>query len=249
MTDTRTTPAVGILYPGHAAEDDYPALEAALGGTIRLPLVHTTIGVDEHTPEALLDTGSAERLAEGARRMNAEHPVDSMMWACTSGSFVYGYDGAHAQARALEEVAGVPASSTSLAYLHALEALGVSKVAVAASYPDDLAQHLRALLERAGIDVVTFAAHGIFTAAEVGLMGEADITRMIREVDVVEAEAMLVPDTAMHSLRWIDSFEAALGKPVLTANLVTVWEGLRITGHPVPELQRLGRLFSPVASP
>ncbi len=31
--------AVGLLYPGHSAEDDYPALEARLDGSIRLPVV------------------------------------------------------------------------------------------------------------------------------------------------------------------------------------------------------------------
>ncbi|GAA1184492.1 maleate cis-trans isomerase family protein [Nesterenkonia xinjiangensis] len=244
MTDSQHAPTIGILYPGHAAEDDYPAFEEAAGGAVRLPLVHTTIGVDEHTPEALLETGSAARLAEGTARLLADHTVDAVMWACTSGSFVYGHDGAAEQARAVQEVAGVPASSTSLAYLHALEALDVRHVAVTASYPADLAEHFRALLGRAGVDVVTFAAHGIFTAAEVGLMGRDDVIAMIRAVDVPQAEAMLVPDTAMHSLGWIPELEEALGKPVLTANQVTIWEGLRLTGRPAPALPMLGRLDS-----
>ncbi|GAB3186644.1 maleate cis-trans isomerase family protein [Nesterenkonia suensis] len=238
----RATPAVGILYPGHAAEDDYPTFEETADGAVHLPLVHTTIGVDEHTPESLLETGSARRLADGARRLIAEHPVDSVMWACTSGSFVYGYDGALAQARALQEVADVPASSTSLAFLHALQALGVGQVAVAASYPSDLAAHFEALLARSGVDVVTFAAHGIFTAAEVGLMGREDVVAMARAVDVPQAEAMLIPDTAMHSLGWIRHLEDALDKPVLTANQVTVWEGLRLSGRTVPALPALGQL-------
>ena len=46
----------------------------------------------------------------------------------------------------------------------------------------------------------------------------------------------------MHSLRWIDELEQAAGKIVLTANQVTVWEGLRIAGHPL-KLDGLGTLF------
>lgn len=242
MTDTDEVPVVGILYPGHAAEDDYPSFEETTGGAVRLPLVHTTIGVDEHTPEALLETGAPWRLADGARRLLAEHPVDSVMWACTSGSFVFGHDGALTQVRALQEVAGAPASSTSLAFLRALEALDITQVAVAASYPSDLAAHFEALLARAEVDVVTFSAHGIFTAAQVGQMGREDVIAMARAVDVPAAEAMLIPDTAMHSLGWIRDLEETLGKPVLTANQVTVWEGLRISGRPVPVLPALGRL-------
>lgn len=265
MTPARTT-TVGILYPGHAAEDDYPTLESALarsesGPAVRLPVTITTIGVDEHTPEALLETGSHNRLAEGASRLlasqrseaehddDSHHSVDSVMWACTSGSFVYGWQGAQEQARRLAQHAGRPASSTSLAFAGAVQALGVTRVAVAASYPADLAGHFRRFLAAAGIDVVGFAARGIFTAGEVGHLGRQDVLSMIGAVDLPEAEALLVPDTAMHSLLWIEDFEAALGKPVLSANQVTVWEGMRIAGLAEPALAGLGTLFRPAERP
>lgn len=235
-------PTVGILYPGHAAEDDYPRLAAAEPQALRLPLVHTTIGVDEHTVEALRETGSHARLAEGAGRLQSAHAVDALMWACTSGSFAFGRDGARAQVEALREVAGVPTSSTSLAFAHALEALDVGRVGVAASYPQPLAEHFRSFLTEHGVEVLTFAAEGVFTAAEVGHLGRDLMLTMIRAVDTDDVEAVLVPDTALHSLDWVAEVEHTLGKPVLTANQVTVWEGLRLTGRPMPTLPQLGRL-------
>ncbi|HLL37349.1 MAG TPA: decarboxylase, partial [Streptomyces sp.] len=36
--------ALGFLYPGHSAEDDYPRIEQLLGSDIRVDLVHTDIG-------------------------------------------------------------------------------------------------------------------------------------------------------------------------------------------------------------
>lgn len=242
------TITVGILYPGHAAEDDYPDFEQTLSNRqspppVKLPVTITTIGVDEHTPEALLETGSHARLTEGAGRLLAEHRVDSVMWACTSGSFVYGWEGAQEQARKLAGETGLPASSTSLAFARGVKALGVTKVAVAASYPEELAGHFREFLEAGGSEVVNFAAHGVFTAEAVGHMGAEEISAMLRAVDVPEAEAMLVPDTAMHSLRWVEEFEAALGKPVLTANQVTVWEGMRVAGVEHPQVPDLGQLL------
>ena len=245
-----TPVTVGILYPGHAAEDDYPAFEATLKSSaaepaVRLPVTITTIGVDEHTVEALTETGSAHRLAEGAQRLLSAHPVDSVMWACTSGSFVYGWEGAHQQARLLADAADLPASSTSLAFARAVESLEVSTVAVAASYPTELAAHFKEFLRAAGAEVSAFAAHGVFTAEAVGRMSREDVTAMIQSVDVPEAEAMLVPDTAMHSLLWVDELEQALGKPVLTANQVTVWEGMQIAGVARPQLPGLGALLRP----
>jgi maleate cis-trans isomerase len=47
----------------------------------------------------------------------------------------------------------------------------------------------------------------------------------------------------MHSLAWLDELEAAAGMPVLTANQVTVFEGLRLAGR-VPPLPGLGALFT-----
>ncbi|MGY0536484.1 maleate cis-trans isomerase family protein [Nocardioides sp. YJ-D4] len=234
-------PVVGLLYPGYAAEDDFPALENALGGAIWLPLVHTSMGRDEHTVEALLDTGSAARLAQGADAI-AAHSPDAVMWACTSGSFVYGRDGAAAQAAAISERLGVPASSTSIAFVEAARSLGLEKVAVAASYPEELAAHFSTFLEAGGVEVVSFGASGIFTAVDAGRLRPDAVLEMTLSVDVPEAEAVLVPDTALHTLTCIDTLEKALGKPVLTANQVTVWEGLRLAGTPRP-LPRLGTLF------
>ncbi|MEU6137902.1 maleate cis-trans isomerase [Nocardioides sp. NPDC047086] len=234
-------PVIGLLYPGHAAEDDFPALENALGGTIWLPLVHTSMGRDEHTVAALLDTGSADRLAAGADAIGVHSP-DAVMWACTSGSFVFGWDGAAAQAAAIGERLRCPASSTSIAFIEAARTLGLRKVAVAASYPEELAGHFRSFLAAGGIEVVSFGASGIFTAVDVGRLGPDAVLEMTLAVDVPDAEAVLVPDTAMHTLTCIDTLEKALGKPVLTANQVTIWEGMRLAGVSRP-LPGLGELF------
>ncbi|MGY4771816.1 maleate cis-trans isomerase family protein [Kribbella sp. CWNU-51] len=233
---------VGLLYPGHSAEDDYPALEARLDGSIRLPVVITSVGEDAHRVDALLDLGRAERLAEGASELAAEQP-DAVMWACTSGSSVFGPEGARIQASGVAQALGVPASSTSIAFVHACRALGVRRVAVAASYPEDVAQHFVRFLAGSGIEVVAMGSHGIITAAEVGTLAADRVIAMVKAADHPDAEAILVPDTAMHTLEIVDNLKAAIGKPVLTANQVTVWKGLDLLG-PVPSLPSLGSLFS-----
>lgn len=232
---------VGLLYPGHSAEDDFPALEARVGGTVRLPVVITSVGEDAHRVDALLDLGRAERLADGAAQLAAERP-DAVMWACTSGSFVFGPEGAAEQVAGVAAAAGVPASSTSIAFVDAAKHLGVRRVAVAASYPEDVAQHFVAFLRAGGVEVVAMGSHGIITAAEVGTLDREDVIAMVKAGDHPDADAVLVPDTAMHTLEIIGDLEAAIGKPVLTANQVTVWKGLQLLG-PVPALPGLGALF------
>lgn len=234
---------VGILYPGHSAEDDFAALEGRVP-TVRLPVAITSVGEDAHRVDALLDLGRTDRLTEGAARLGAAHP-DSMMWACTSGSFVFGRDGARRQAADVADASGVPASSTSIAFVDALQHLNIHRVAVAASYPGEVAAHFVSFLSGAGVQVVSMGSHGIVTAAEVGRLGQAQVIEMACAVDHPDAEAVLVPDTAMHTLGFIDQLESAVGKPVLTANQVTVWKGLQLIGL-LPPLPGLGRLFGAV---
>ncbi|MEE1928171.1 decarboxylase [Streptomyces sp. TRM 70351] len=237
--------AVGFLYPGHSAEDDYPRLEAVLretGAGLRLPLVHTDIGEDAHRVDALLEMGSAARLADGMREL-AGRGAQAVVWACTSASFVFGWEGAHEQVRGLAATAGMPASSTSFAFVHAARALGVERVAVAATYPVDVAEHFVAFLKSAGIEVVALRGSGIITAAEVGTWGRSETLAMAGAGDHADAQAVLLPDTALHTAAYLPGLEEALGKPVLTANQVTVWEGLRLLGRPVTT-DRLGALFA-----
>ena len=234
--------ALGFLYPGHSAEDDYPRIEQLLAADIRLDLVHTDIGEDAHRVEALRRMGSPEQLATGIEELRLTG-AEAVVWACTSGSFVYGWEGAHEQVRSLAQAAGMPASSTSFAFVHAMREIGVRRVAVGATYPDDVAGLFAEFLRAGGADVVAVRGAGIVTAAEVGTWGEKELFALARDADDAGAEAVLLPDTALHTASHIPALEEALGKPVLTANQVTVWEGLRLTDRRV-HAPALGALFT-----
>ncbi|MBR8741091.1 maleate cis-trans isomerase [Nocardiopsis sp. MG754419] len=220
---------VGFLYPGHSAEDDYQAF-AGLLGDVELPLVHTLMREDAHRVDALLDVGGEDVLAKGAQEL-AAMDVEAAIWACTSGSFVFGWEGARRQVQGVRDVVGVPASSTSFAFVHALRQLRASRVAIAATYPDDVAQRFVEFLGDAGVSVMSLASHGIATAAEVGNLDPDDALDFVISNDHPRAEVVLVPDTALHSADLIDPMEALLGKTVLTANQVSIWEALRLVGR------------------
>ncbi|MCI2417221.1 maleate cis-trans isomerase [Saccharopolyspora sp. K220] len=232
----------GILYPGYSAEDDYPTLERLLGGGVRLPLVHTLMREDAHRVDALLDIGSPDVLADGARELVDEHRVQSVIWACTSGSFVFGWQGARDQVEKLQAVTGLPTSSTSFAFVHAAAQLGLRRVAVAATYPADVAAKFVEFLHAADLDVVRLSSRGIVTAAEVGTLGRADVLEFAAANDDDLADALLMPDTALHTAAWLGDLEDRLGKPVLTANQVSAWEALRLAGD-LGAHDGLGTLF------
>ncbi len=239
------TTTVAMLYPGHAAEDDYELIASVLvaaGTDVRLPVTITEIESDDHTVDAMAAVGEQHRLAEGLRRAQADQPA-SVMWACTSGSFVYGLDGARRQVADIAALAGLPASSTSLAFVEACHHLGLSRVAIAATYPDPLASRFIGFLGDGGIEVVSLRANDIETASEAGILDGDGLFDMIAAADHPDAGAILIPDTALHTAMWITGLEEKFAKPVLTANQVTAWQGLRLAGITavIPEL---GTLFT-----
>lgn len=242
MTDQTTR--IGILYPFHSAEDDYPRMAPMVRPEVQMEVVHTTIAEDAHREDACLATGDVNRLLEGAREL-APKRVDAAMWACTSGSFVYGLEGARDQVRPVADFLGVPVSSTSLSFVSALQFLGIRRVAVAASYPRDVTLLLKQFLSDAGVETVHLDCLGIVTGVEVALLNQEQVTRFVQSNDHADAEAIVVPDTAMHSAGWVaDLEEAVAGKPVLTANQVTLWQALQLVdGGPFQVDESMGSLF------
>ncbi len=232
---------IGILYPLHSAEDDYPRLAEALTPPVEVDVVHTK-SPNLHQIEQSLVTGSKEYLLDGARQLQSRS-VAVCMWACTSGSFAFGLEGARQQVQDIADALGVPASSTSLAFLSAVRALGRERVAVAATYPEDLSNAFRAFLATDGIEVVHLGCLGIWTGDEVGLVERDEILDFVRANDHPEAQAVLVPDTALHTAAFLPELEAHVGKTVLTANQVTMWEALRLTGALTPQ-KDLGHLMT-----
>ncbi|MFH8799349.1 aspartate/glutamate racemase family protein [Streptomyces sp. NPDC017936] len=234
--------ALGFLYPGHSAEDDYPRIEQLLGSDIRVDLVHTDIGEDAHRVDALRQMGAPERLAAGIEQLRLSG-AEAIVWACTSGGFVHGWEGAQEQVRTLARTAGMPASSTSFAFVHAAQEVGAARVAVGAPYPQDVAGLFAEFLRAGGLEVTGVHSSATVTAAGAGAWGEAEVLALARAADDPGADAVLLPDTALHTVAHLPLLEKELGKPVLTANQVTVWEALRLTDRRV-NAPGLGTLFT-----
>jgi maleate cis-trans isomerase len=137
----------------------------------------------------------------------------------------------------------MPASSTSFAFAHAAPEVGARRVAIAATYPQDVAALFAEFLTEAGLEVVSVSGSGIITAAEVGTWGRDEVLFLAEQGDHPSADAVLLPDTALHTASYIQDLEKALSKPVLTANQVTVWEALRLADRRV-NAPELGTLFT-----
>jgi maleate cis-trans isomerase len=184
------------------------------------------------------ELGRPERLTAAADRF--ETAPDVVSWACSSCSFTHGLEGARDQARALAEHLGVPASSTSLAYLAALDRLGAGRVALASVYHPDLTAAFAAFLAEAGVTTVHAVSADAGSDRALAAWDGQRITELAVAADHEAAEAVLVPETALHTTPLLTDLEERLRKPVLTATAVTVWDAI---GAPPPQ-SGLGTLFS-----
>jgi maleate cis-trans isomerase len=234
-------PTVAVLYPGHSAEDDFAALERRIG-KVHLPVVHTWEGPTEHGVTALRALGAEDQLVPAAA-LARRHRPDALVWACTSGSFVYGAAGVHEQAGWMADAAGVPATSTSIAFLEALRHLGVARVSVAATYPEPVTRHFVDLLTSGGVDVRAVTSGDVPSGEDAGRLDDEQVLALVvGGGHPPEAEVVLVPDTALHTVALLPRLEAELGRPVLTANQVSAWHGLRLAGWRA-QADALGALF------
>lgn len=153
----------------------------------------------------------------------------AVAYACTFGSFVGGLAGEAALVDAMV-AAGAPAAvTTSGALLMALRHLGISRVATVTPYTNDLTAGLSAFLAEADIAVVATAGLGLI--AQIWAVPYETTVELVRSVDNDDAEAVFISCTNLPTYDVIAGLEAALGKPVLSANQVTMWSALALTDH------------------
>lgn len=119
-------PKLGIILPDDPIESEMHRLDRWLAERGREDVTAATLlstGIGGHFEADLFATGDLEVIAPVGREL-AEQGCGAVIWACTSASFIGGLDWAERQAAGLADAIGVPSSSTTLAFIAALEALG-----------------------------------------------------------------------------------------------------------------------------
>ncbi|MBD1543947.1 Asp/Glu/hydantoin racemase [Arthrobacter sp. IA7] len=189
----------------------------------RTPYYDQPVGLD--MAEEISDHGEIQ---DAVRSLVAIRPA-VVTYACTSGSFVHGVEGARKLSAAMVQAGAPAAVTTSEGLLMALDALGVSRVAVATPYLAELTNRLASFLEQGGKSVVSHEGLGL--DRDIWTVPYATTCELIRQADRPEAEAVFVSCTNLPTYDLIAHMERELGKPVITANQVTAWSGLRLMGR------------------
>ena len=166
----------------------------------------------------------------------------AVVLAYTGSSYVLGADAdAPTQARLQEHTRGIPVVLTSQAATDALHALGAKRVALSihrGSAKKSLTKARRILLlEGSGRAMHTRLARSLVYGGR-----SAEVFDWVRENAPREADAVFIGGNGMRAIGAIRELEAALRRPVLTANQASFWAALRIAKVRV-DIRNYGRIF------
>ncbi|WP_214364332.1 Asp/Glu racemase [Pseudonocardia sp. H11422] len=224
--DAANPPGIGVVAPFDFALDRelwrWAPEDVSLYLT-RLPFFTTPV-----TVEMAVAVGDRRALRRATRDVLTPQP-GVVTFACTSGSFVGGTQGEYVLRRTMLEAGAPTVSTTSGALVEALQVLGVRRLAIATPYIDAVTARLvRYLGEH---DVQTVSSEGLGLLGNIWRVTYSAVVEIVTAVDRPDADALFISCTNLPTYDVIEPLEQALGKPVLTANQVTMWAALRAIGR------------------
>jgi maleate isomerase len=172
------------------------------------------------------------RMADDIPRAAAEladAEVDLIAFGCTAGSLLGGHGYDEQLINSIENVAHVPALTTSTAVLAALRALRIRSVSVATPYPQELNTREKDFLESHGFKVVSIAGLGCKGPENADLSARR-IYKHAKETFRTDADGLFMSCTNVRTLDVLQKLECDLGKPVVSSNQATMWMMLRKIG-------------------
>ena len=233
---------IGVVAPfDFALDDEYLRwLGPGVGMyATRTPYLDVPVSIEMAEAVSELDD-----VVVAARALRAARPA-AVVYACTSGSFVAGLAGERSLCAAMRDAAAAPAVTTSGALLDALAALDVRTVAIATPYDEPVTDRLASFLAEAGHRVAGRAWLGL--RADIAWVAATSVRRLVEAADTPAADAVFISCTNLRTFDLLADLEAELGKPVLSANQVSLWGALRAGNLPAaPVAQRLFQVESPV---
>ncbi|MDB5378244.1 MAG: hypothetical protein JWR00_2690 [Rubritepida sp.] len=241
----RTALRIGILLPpaNTAMEDEIPPF---LPPGVRVSFNRLSREGRTLTRESLLSMARSVGRAAGDL---AWCEPDTIVYGCTSGTFLDGIGNEEALSRQITKETGISSLTTSSAVVGALRAVGARRVFMITPYPDAVSLHEIDFLAHYGIEVVAWESFRCDLSAQVPVIAPTEVTALaLRHREAIAGcDALFVSCTNLKVMSEIATMERQLGVPVVTSNQASLWGALRQIGAPMAE--GCGQVFqAPVAS-
>ncbi len=219
-----------------------PVTSAMLHGVAEVSAHFSRFRVTEIALDAAALSQFDASLMLPAADLLADAKVDAIAWNGTSASWL-GIGRDRSLCDAIAARTSVPATTSTLACIDAVRALGAKRVALVSPYTDDVQQRIADVWAEEGIAPHAERHLGLRDNFSFGEVAPATIAGMIRAVAAEGADAVVILCTNLDGAALASSLERELDIAVLDLVAVTLWRTLDLAGGDIGALADWGRIF------
>jgi maleate isomerase len=163
-------------------------------------------------------------------------------WNGTSGSWL-GADHDRELTAGIRDATGIPATTSTLAYVAAFESFGTERIGLFTPYTEDVNHAIMASYERDGIKTIGHRALGLSDNESFARVTDDEMRPGSLELAAARPDALIYLCTNLYGANIAAELEAETGVPVLDSVAVTLWHCLKLAGSPLLA-PRWGRLLA-----
>ena len=182
------------------------------------------------TPENLRRMQPA--LTAGAELILPGEALDAICYSCTSASVVIGDEAVEAALQAAKP--GVPVVTPTLAAVRALRAAGARRISILTPYTVETSLPMADYFAAKGFEIDAFTCLGFEDDREMARIRPQEIVDFAISATMASSDALFISCTALRAAAVAPLIEERIGRPVVTSNLATAWNCLRLCGDDTP---------------
>ena len=150
--------------------------------------------------------------------------IDCIVYGCTSGTIVSGYDNIKKKINIAKPDALVTAPST--AALNALKKKNIKKISIVTPYIKSVNDDVVNFFKNNDFKISSNTYFNIESDVDIGKVDQDQLFEILSKIDHKDAEALFVSCTSLPVLNIIERLEKKLNMTVLSSNQALIWETL-----------------------
>tara|TARA_B100002051_G_C16661291_1_gene599260 strand:+ start:540 stop:1280 length:741 start_codon:yes stop_codon:yes gene_type:complete len=167
--------------------------------------------------------------------------IDCVVYGCTSGTIVSGYDNIKKKINIAKPDASVTAPST--AALNALKKKNISKLSIVTPYIRSVNDDVVNFFKNNNFEITSNTYFDIESDVDIGKVDQDQLFEILSKIDHKNAEALFISCTSLPVLNIIEKLEKKLNMTVLSSNQALIWETLESINRN-DSIKGYGSLFS-----
>ena len=150
--------------------------------------------------------------------------IDCIVYGCTSGTIVSGYENIKKKINIAKPDALVTAPST--AALNALRKKNINKISIVTPYIKSVNDDVVNFFKNNNFEVTSNTYFDIQSDVDIGRVDQDQLFKTLSNINHKDAEALFVSCTSLPVLNIIEKLEKKLNITVLSSNQALIWETL-----------------------